>query len=339
MRRALVLWSILWDDRPAKRTATKQIQVRLQGEQCPLRTCTAPQGFLASISAFSPVCTLTVSQPSPTRQCVQPCAPLAARLAEAPIPSSDSSHILARGLELLGLLCRRHEPAGVRELSRECNWSRSSVQRLLTGLVAAGFVRQDENGQYVITPRVVSLARHVLDGIRMNEVAAEILGDLEKQSGETAALFVLEGFERVCIATVESKLHPRDVVAVGARRPAHLGASGKTLLAFQGEKIQPPAQPPPASRTKVARWRSELKRVRTAGYAESHGERVPGLSSVAAPVFDGTGTVVAALTLSGPTVRFGKERVKRHVALVKAGARRLSDQLKDGRVREGRIGL
>jgi len=191
----------------------------------------------------------------------------------------------------------------------------------------------------LVTPRIVSLARHVLDGIRLNEVSADILNAIARQSGETAALFVLEGSERVCLATVESKLHPRDVVAVGARRPAHLGASGKTLLAFQGDEVSPQTYPPPASRTKVAKWRAELKRVRVAGYAESHGERVPGLSSVAAPVFDNTGTAVAALALSGPTLRFGKERVKRHVVLVKTAARQLSDQLKFWRVREGRIGL
>jgi len=255
------------------------------------------------------------------------------------MPSSDSAHILVRGLELLAGLCTRREPAGVRELSREVKWSRSSVQRLLGGLVTAGFVRQNEDGRYLVTPRIVSLARHVLDGIRLSEVAGEILREAARESGETATLYVLEGAERVCIATVESTLQPRDVVPVGTRLPTQVGAAGKLLLAFQEHPPVPSSSPRPGRRLSAAQWRAALAAIRAAGYAESHGERVPGLSSVAAPVLDGTGAVVAALNLSGPTTRFGKGHLAAHIGAVKTAARRLSDELKLGRVREGRIGL
>jgi DNA-binding IclR family transcriptional regulator len=242
-------------------------------------------------------------------------------------------------LELLSLLCKRRDPAGVRELSRETNWSRSTIQRLLAGLGNAGFVRQNADGQYLVTQRIVSLAQDVLDGIRLSEVAMDVLRDVGRESGETATLYVLEGTERVCIASVESRLQPRDVVGVGVRLPTRVGAAGKLLLAFHQDKSVLAHVERHESRASLAKWRAELKKIQAAGHAESHGERLPGLSSVAAPVVDGTGAVVAALNLSGPTTRFGKDQIQRHIALATAAARRLSNELKLGRVREGRIGL
>ena len=138
-----------------------------------------------------------------------------------------------------------------------------------------------------------------------------------ERSRETVNLYVLEGHWRVCAAQKQGPQSIRYVVAIGMQLPLWGGAAAKILLADASTELMDLAL---AQGGKDASYRArllhELQRVREAGVATSHGERERGSSSVAAPIRAGDRTV-AALAISGPTMRFTDTRVHEFAELLK----------------------
>jgi DNA-binding IclR family transcriptional regulator len=121
------------------------------------------------------------------------------------------------------------------------------------------------------------------------------------------------------------------VARVGERMPLYAGASGKTLLAF----LQPERREEILKGLRLEKLtnktivdiqglRDELAAIQKRGYAISQGERVEGASSVAAPVFDASDRVLAAINISGPTTRFTKQKLQSYADLLVHATSRLS---------------
>jgi DNA-binding IclR family transcriptional regulator len=102
---------------------------------------------------------------------------------------------------------------------------------------------------------------------------------------------VREGDRRICVATHERTSGLRDTVPLGAVMPLTKGSGGKVLLAWA------------ADRERFDVDASALQEVRAQGFAETAGEREPGVASVSAPVRSGDGAVLAAISVSGPAER------------------------------------
>ncbi|MFD0473338.1 IclR family transcriptional regulator C-terminal domain-containing protein [Nonomuraea thailandensis] len=140
---------------------------------------------------------------------------------------------------------------------------------------------------------------------------------------------------RVCVAQQESPQPLRHVVRVGDELPLWAGASSKVLLIGAPEPLLVRvARSSPYGEAHVATLRAWIGQAAHDGHAASHGEREPGLSAVAVPIngpitgFAGGGTraTVAALTLSGPTVRFTGDRVREFAADLREAAERMSER-------------
>ena len=136
------------------------------------------------------------------------------------------------------------------------------------------------------------------------ETARPVLAGLVDATGESAQLYVREGAQRVCIAVQERASGLRDTVPLGAVMPLTKGSGGKVLLAWADD------------RSEFAVPAAALDTVRTQGYAESVGEREPGVASVSAPVRDRAGRVVAAISVSGPAERMHPDAMRRFRDLV-----------------------
>ncbi|TMC03118.1 MAG: hypothetical protein E6J35_07585 [Chloroflexi bacterium] len=142
-----------------------------------------------------------------------------------------------------------------------------------------------------------------------------------ERSRETVNLYVLEGQWRVCAAQKQGPQSIRYVVAVGTRLPLWGGASAKVLLAGAPTELMDLALAHSDKDPNYRAWlMHELQRVRQTGVAISHGERERGSSSVAAPIRAGDRTV-AALAISGPTLRFTDVRVHQFAELLKNATR------------------
>jgi DNA-binding IclR family transcriptional regulator len=143
------------------------------------------------------------------------------------------------------------------------------------------------------------------------EAARPVLEALRDETGESAQLFVRDGDSRLCVAASERPSGLRDTVPVGAVLPIGRGSGGKVLLAF-GDAADASGIDP-----------SELETIRRRGWAVSVAEREEGVCSVSAPVLDSGGRIHAALGVSGPINRLGRQPGKRLAGPVVAAAREL----------------
>lgn len=195
-------------------------------------------------------------------------------------------------------------------LTASTGLTRATAHRLAAALEVHGLLGRDAAGRWVIGPRVAQLAGNdtLLDR------AGPVLAQLRDATGESAQLYRRQGSQRVCVAAAERGSGLRDTVPVGAALPMTAGSAAQVLLAFAGDAV--PAGAAFSERT--------LADVRRRGWAQSVGEREAGVASVSAPVLDEHGAVVAAVSVSGPIERLGRQPGRGHAAAVLAAARELS---------------
>src|SRR5690625_4770598 len=151
---------------------------------------------------------------------------------------------------------------------------------------------------------------------------------LSKDSQETIELNIIDETNRFCIEKIDSPLAVRNFVQVGDRHPLHLGASGKSLLAFVEQKEQEKiiSQLSKQYEFNVQELRKDLQAIKEAGYAFTKGERVVGSFAVSAPILDGENTLMATITLAGPIQRLSEEREMELVTLLTNAARKISEK-------------
>jgi DNA-binding IclR family transcriptional regulator len=208
-------------------------------------------------------------------------------------------------------------PSTLADLVDATGLSRATAHRLALALEAHGLVGRDERGRFRIGVRVAAWGRRA-DAVpaALIEEAGSVLATLRDQTGESAQLYVRDGDRRVCVAVAERPSGLRDTVPVGARLPLVAGSGAKVLLAWSDPDGWPDGADAAALRT-----------VRQRGWAVSVAEREPGVGSVSAPVHDRAGTVIAALSVSGPLDRLGRRPGPRFGPALLQAARMLEGRL------------
>ena len=235
-----------------------------------------------------------------------------------------------RGAHLLGLVLEAEQPVGISDLALRTELPKSTVSRLMGALEHHGLVSQDgERGRFVAGPLVLRFARRGL-GDRLTDLAEGPMQALAEATGETITLGAASRSAVEHLAQVESRHYLGATQWMGRLAPLHCTANGKVLLAF-GAAVLPPGASLEAmtSRTIVepARLAAELQSVRRDGCATAVDELELGLSALAAPVFGESGDAVAALSVSGPTLRLSPRRVDELRPIVIKQARALGERL------------
>jgi DNA-binding IclR family transcriptional regulator len=214
-----------------------------------------------------------------------------------------------RALTILEILARRRD-AGVTDIGKELGVHKSTAFRLLAVLESRGFVEQSEDrGTYRLGFGIVRLAGTItaqLDLTRQSRPACERLAaDL----GETVNIAILDGDRAVNITQVRGAAAIASHNWVGQQTPLHATSSGKVLLAYApaGVRASVLAAPlerfTPATITDAAALKDALDEATVAGWASTEEEYEVGLNAVAAPVRGADGSVIAALSVSGPAYR------------------------------------
>jgi DNA-binding IclR family transcriptional regulator len=161
-------------------------------------------------------------------------------------------------------------------------------------------------------------------------LARPVLREAALEAGESAKLFVVEGDRRLCLVREEGPYPLRYAVNEGEMFEMFAGASGKVLLAFSDETFRerilasPLQKITPSTLVDREQLDAEFRAIRAQGYGVSRGEIVPEVAGIAAPVFDHTGSIRAALALAGPIQRFTDERFPRIVKTLLAASKTLS---------------
>ena len=233
-------------------------------------------------------------------------------------------------LAVLDLLAA-HAPLGLSEIARELGIAKSTVHRICAILVERGWAVRDSDGRFALGIRALRLGSSSADlpiVTAFRTVAAEFL----TRHDETIALAVLDGGESLFIALEETSQPVRLVTHVGSKTAAFASASGRVVLAslppaavaatFGGQLLVTPTG---RRLNGVAELHGILDEVRERGYAENWGETAEGLYAASAPVVNGDGVTIAALTACVPVCRMSPERRESIVTDLSALGERLSE--------------
>jgi DNA-binding IclR family transcriptional regulator len=251
----------------------------------------------------------------------------------AAAPARDYSiAAVGRALDLLEALSRVG-PAPLAALADAARCTRTAGFRLLRTLEARGFAIQDEaRGIWRLGARWGVLGRAAVEQGALAATAMPFLAGLGKSSGENVYLRIRDGLESETIAIYQTDPGLRVYSEVGKRQPLHAGSS-RLLLAHAPEAVQTQVLAQrlprftPATRTDAAWIAADLQRIRTRGYLLTTDEVVAGAATVAAPVRDASGQVVAVLSVSAPTMRMRPPRPRALLPLVLDAAMKLSRML------------
>ncbi|GAB2966208.1 helix-turn-helix domain-containing protein [Amycolatopsis acidiphila] len=238
---------------------------------------------------------------------------------------------LARGLDVLRCFEAARPAMTLSEVATATELARPTARRILITLEQLGYVRSAD-GTFSLTPRVLELGMAYIGSANLWELARPHLRALVDETGESCSIAQLDGSDIVYVARVAVPKLVALAVTIGTRFPALPTSLGKVLLAAlpPAELDQALAEP---SRAGVpARWtpgREEvdaaLREVRARGWAGTDQQLALGIRSVAAPIRDGEGRVVAAVNVNAHAAETPMETlVEHHLPLLLRAASAIS---------------
>ena len=210
-----------------------------------------------------------------------------------------------RALTLLSAFSTAQPSLSLTQLAERCRLYKSTVLRLLASLEHARVVMRHANGRYVLGPEIARLNAVYAASFSLEAVVVPALKELTSATLESAAFHVQQGDMRLCLYRVDSPHPVRDHARAGDLMPMDRGSGGRILQAFSGA-------PAPL-----------FDRIRRDGVVVMRGDRVPELAGISAPVFQVTGELAGAVTLTMPVHRL----VPDHATDVLAAARRITASL------------
>ncbi len=188
----------------------------------------------------------------------------------------------------------RERPLDLAELQQASGLPRATAHRLVVALEQHHLVRRDGQGRFCLGFELVALGRIAAGQFGLGDVAMPALQQLRDTCGESVQLYVREDDARRCVVSLQSPHALRWIVPEGSLLPLGVGSAGRVLGGA------------PATDD---------------GWVESVEEREPGVASVSAPVVDGGGRVIAAVSVSGPVERLSRSPGVRFGADVAAAGR------------------
>jgi IclR family pca regulon transcriptional regulator len=223
--------------------------------------------------------------------------------------SGEFVQSLERGLAVIRAFGTDRARMTLSEVAREAALSRASARRFLHTLVELGYVVTDGR-VFALRPQVLELGYAYLSSLSLPEVAQPHLEQLAEDVGESSSVAVLDGADIVYVARVATRRIMSAAIQVGTRFPAAATSMGRAVLAhlppdesdaFLGAVTL--EQLTPHTITDKDLLRAELDRVQDQGWALVDQELEEGLRSIATPLRDRAGRVVAALNVSAPVRR------------------------------------
>jgi IclR family pca regulon transcriptional regulator len=230
---------------------------------------------------------------------------------------SEYVQSLARGLAVIRAFDATTPELTLSEVARKTGLTRAAARRFLLTLAELGYVHSDGR-LFSLSPRVLDLGYAYLSSLSLPEIALPHLERLVAEVHESASVSVLDDTDIVYVARVPTTRIMRVTIAIGTRFPAYATSMGRVLLAWNpglSEYLARAelAQLTPRTVTNPDAFRAELDKVRAQGWALVDQELEEGLRSIAAPIRDRAGQVVAAVNLSSHASRTTLESARRNL--------------------------
>lgn len=239
-------------------------------------------------------------------------------MSSSPMPSPGDSHVqsFARGLAVIRSFHAGAPTQTITEVAAATGLTRAGARRILLTLQGLGYVSV-QGRQFRLTAKVLDLGFAYLTTLPMWALAEPVLQTLVHDVQESSSIAVLEGTDIVYVLRIPTRKIITINLAVGSRLPAHCTSMGRVLLAALSEaeltEALANAQSASSSDIDIATVRQRLADVRAQGWAMVDEELEPGLISLAAPVRNTQGEVIAAINLSSHRSRMTAARMKREL--------------------------
>lgn len=217
----------------------------------------------------------------------------------------------ARGLIIFEVLSQSKRAQTISDIAKETGFPRATVRRGLYTLTELGYVIQDDR-YYELSPKILMLGHNYINAQTLSSTAQPILENLTRELNETATMGTLVKNEVIYIARSS---HSRqkimsNTLTIGSHLPAYCSSMGRVLLA--AESLERQKEILDQSHLKahtdktiidVEMLLSEFTRVKAQGYSIIDQELEIGLCSIAVPVLDRAGNVIAAISISSLTLK------------------------------------
>jgi IclR family transcriptional regulator, acetate operon repressor len=241
---------------------------------------------------------------------------------------------LERALDILELLGGSEGELGVTEIGPAVGLPNGTAHRLLATLTRRGYARQNPNTRkYNLGIKAFALATSARE--RLGPLARPFLAELMEVSQESSNLAMLDKNSVVYLEQVPAPRMVRMFTEPGNRVPPHSSGTGKVLLAYQSEEtidsITRQTGLPrftPHTITDANRLKGELEGIRQQGYAIDSEEMEEGVRCLAAPVFGPDGSILAAMSVSGPAGRLDEGKLEELIPHIKRISESFSESLR-----------
>lgn len=221
-----------------------------------------------------------------------------------PDTGPDFIEALARGLDVIRAFQPRRPVMPLSEVAAATGLARPTARRILLTLAELGYVRQSESG-FALTPKVLELGVAYIRSTGLWEVARPHMERLVERTDESCSIAQLDGSDIVYVARVAVPKIVTLSVQIGTKFPALQTSLGKVQLAALTPAELDDVLKQPTRSGLTPRWQpdqaerdAELRDVRARGWAMTDEQLAPGIRSIAAPLRDGNGTVVAGLNVN-----------------------------------------
>jgi IclR family transcriptional regulator, pca regulon regulatory protein len=237
----------------------------------------------------------------------------------ARVPSPEFVQSLGRGLAVIRAFDAQHRRLTLTDVAKLTDLTRATARRFLLTLVELGYMSSD-GSVFWLTPQVLQLGYSYLSSLTLNEIATPHIEALVRQVGESSSMAILDADDIVYVARVPVSRIMTVFITVGTRFPAYATSMGRVLLAGLEDRdlkdyLKRATLAPLTGRTVSSRaaLKHEIDRARQDGYCIVDQELEEGLRSLAAPVRDHSGSVVAAINISTQAARYSAAAVRREL--------------------------
>ena len=243
------------------------------------------------------------------------------------------SRTVLKALDVLETLAYSAQPLSAPEVAERCGLTRPTTYRLISTLVARGYVATGQDGRYRLGSKMLSLSKRLIEHAQLPLIARPDMEALCQATGESVHLAVIEDHEVLYVDKVESARAAQMYSVVGTRNPLHSTSLGKAILAFLPQDEQQLllgrisyTERTPNTITSRSELEHHLDMIRTRGYAIDDVENEEGIRCVGVPIMGNTGVPIAAISISGPVMRITPDRATELAVALRETGRRISEK-------------
>ncbi len=245
----------------------------------------------------------------------------------------NKNKTVVKSMELLNLFIE-HSRLSLNEMVELSGIPKTSIHRMVGSLEGMDLLQKGQDGKYALGLLFLQFGQLVAERLDIRQIALPAMTALRDRAEEAVNLIIRDGKEAIYIEKLDTNHPVRLYTKIGRRSPLYAGACSRIILSFMEEKERERylqevelVAISHGTITDIERLRQELKLAREKGYTISYSELENDTVSIAAPIFDHTSRLAAGLSIAGPQVRFGEERLPELIHQLQKTAEEISREL------------